>query len=86
MTAATLVERVRRVLERYLEGTDSEFDVASRMVIEAMREPTERMLSHGVGYTDFILPHAIGSGHEDYLQEMKCAWTVMIDAALKGEG
>lgn len=58
--------------------------------IKAMREPSERMLHHMVGYTDFCLDRCFwGEGETDtqrmmagQRQEMKTAWTVAIDAAI----
>lgn len=55
----------------------------ARAAIEAMRKPTDRMVAHGAGYTDFYLPEAIGSGVDDYKREIGIAWVAMIDAALK---
>lgn len=55
----------------------------ARAALEAMREPTPRMIGYGAGCSDFILPEAIGSGPEHLMREMGIAWRAMIDAALE---
>lgn len=57
----------------------------AKAAIGAMREPTAKMLDHGEGYTDFILPAAIGVGKRARMDEMEIAWKVMIDIAMNKE-
>jgi len=79
-----MIEQVARAIEN-AAGTCSQ-DVScwhehARAAIEAMREPTKRMLQFADGYTDL-------SGYDSSCDaswrqnEFKIAWQVMIDEAL----
>lgn len=63
----TMIERVAKALEKNLEGKEfSSFEDAARAAIEAMREPTPKMIE------------AAQSTADPYCE----SWPVMIDAAL----
>lgn len=55
---------------------------AAWAAIKEMEEPTHDMLYCGVGFSDWILPEAIGHSKEDYMREMRCGYVSMIKAAL----
>lgn len=57
-------------------------ETLARVALERVREPTDKMVHHGEGYSDFTLPPAIGSTRNDLRREMRMAYRAMIDAAL----
>lgn len=76
-----MVERVAKVLQESCARDGMHIDVArhmARAAIEAMREPTEAMLTVGEDVI-FDEQHEYG----DELLKLPPAWQVMIDEALK---
>lgn len=55
----------------------------ARAAIEAMREPTERMLRAADSWTDLVGAYPEANTPEERRFEFKCAWQAMIDAALE---
>lgn len=55
---------------------------AAWSALHALCNPTEDMLAHGVGLSDWILPEAIGSTKEDYIREMRCGFVSAIKKAM----
>lgn len=83
----SMVERVARAMERYADAGPWSYEELARAAIEAMREPTDAMLSATedvvTGHDDF----ACGDGtlylsYPDFHDYAVNAWVAMIDAAL----
>lgn len=75
--AETMIERVARALSATQGMYWTEHLRAARAAIEAMREPTDRMLDAGVAANTVELP----SGGQ-IIVAVDPAWDAMIDAAL----
>jgi hypothetical protein len=85
-----MIERVALacapIIEEAVAGQwpDGTIERVARAAIEAMRDPTFRMLALGEGYSDMIQPEAVGPNTPaSRCEELRCSWRIMIDEALR---
>lgn len=81
-----MVERAAKAIEPTLEkyiDEDAHAPDIVRDVLEAIREPTPRMMRLAEGYSHFVLPDAVGPNTpEGRVAEMTNAWKMAVRVAL----
>ena len=94
MADDTMVERVAKAILDHSEAGSHEAVHLARLVIAAMREPTEAMLAEIIVRPDALIAEREAGGAEGYAERMDAAvaierlalaqrWRAMIDEALK---